>query len=77
MLLRTMCRCIQTCISASASKGSHTLQIQREIKLHARLQHENIISLYAAFQDSEGICLILVQPVHVTAHNIAFASLLG
>ena len=63
--------------SASESKGSQELQIEREIKLHARLQHENIISLYAAFQDSEGLCLILVRPVHAAAHNTAFACPLG
>jgi serine/threonine protein kinase len=34
-------------------------QIYREVKLHSSLQHENIIMLYAAFQ--EGGQVVLVQ----------------
>ena len=30
--------------------------------LHSRLVHPNIISLYSAFQDAEGIYLVLVSP---------------
>lgn len=37
--------------------------MDREITLHSRLSHPNIISLYAAFQDAEGIYLVLVLPI--------------
>ena len=36
--------------------------MEREITLHSRLTHPNIISLYAAFQDAEGIYLVMVPP---------------
>ena len=35
----------------------------REVRLHARLQHRNILALYAAFEDNEGINLVLVRSV--------------
>lgn len=46
------------------------LQVEREIKLHSRVQHESIISLYAAFQDAEGIYLVLVHPALYTSHPL-------
>ena len=36
-------------------------QVAREICLHARLQHRNILVLYAAFEDERGIHLVLVS----------------
>jgi hypothetical protein len=33
-------------------------QIYREVKLHSSLQHENIIMLYAAFQQGEQVVLV-------------------
>jgi len=35
------------------------LQVQREIRIHSQLQHENIIQLYAAFEDREHVYLAL------------------
>ena len=50
-----------TCLSKSALEDEpRLLQVEREIMLQSRLVHCNIISLYAAFQDAEGIYLILV-----------------
>lgn len=34
-------------------------QIEREVEVHAGLSHENILHLYAAFEDAEGITLVL------------------
>lgn len=35
------------------------MQIQREVKIHATVQHENIVKLYAAFEDALGVYLVL------------------
>ena len=34
-------------------------QVQREIRIHSQLQHQNIITLYGAFEDSEHVYLAL------------------
>ena len=31
------------------------VQVQREIHLHSRLHHANIVQLYAAFKDADGV----------------------
>ncbi len=33
------------------------LQVEREIRLHSCLQHDSIISLYAAFEDDQHVYL--------------------
>lgn len=33
-------------------------QIYREVKLHSSLQHENIITLFAAFQQGDQVVLV-------------------
>ncbi len=47
------------------------LQVQREITLHARMIHPNIIRLYAAFQDAEGIYLVMVSLARQQAHALS------
>ncbi|CAK0787082.1 hypothetical protein CVIRNUC_010298 [Coccomyxa viridis] len=42
-----------------AMTSASALQVSKEIRLHSRGQHQNIIGLYAAFQDSEGIYLVM------------------
>lgn len=37
----------------------HRRQIEREIRIHTSLDHENIIKLYAAFEDRKVVCLVL------------------
>ena len=44
--------------------SASALQVSKEIRLHLRGQHQNIIGLYAAFQDSEGIYLVMVGSPH-------------
>ena len=39
------------------------MQVEREVRLHGGLCHENIIQLYAAFKD--GVYTVLVQEVRV------------
>ena len=50
------------------------LQVAREIRVHSSLQHTNIIGLFAAFQDAEGIYLVqvnrhIVVPAYPTLRN--------
>lgn len=35
------------------------MQVQREIKIHSQLQHQNIVKLFAAFEDCEHVYLVL------------------
>ena len=44
--------------------------MSKEIRLHSRAQHQNIVNLYAAFQDSEGIYLVMVGSLHVESSTI-------
>ena len=37
--------------------GCCRLQVEREIRLHSCLQHDSIISLYAAFEDDQHVYL--------------------
>ena len=34
------------------------MQVQREIKIHKSLKHDNIVKMYAAFQDASSIYLV-------------------
>ena len=43
----------------SVSEKHNAAQVQREIRIHSQLQHENIIALYGAFEDSEHVYLAL------------------
>jgi aurora kinase len=36
----------------------HRYQVEREIRLHIALDHENIIKLYAAFEDEKNIYMV-------------------
>ena len=36
-------------------------QVVQEISMQARLYHPSILSLYAAFEDSNGVYLVLVR----------------
>ena len=31
------------------------MQVEREIRIHSKLQHESIIGLYAAFEDADNV----------------------
>ena len=33
-------------------------QVEREIRIHSRLSHENIIQLYAAFEDDSNVYMV-------------------
>ena len=33
------------------------VQVEREIQIHAQLDHENVIKLFAAFEDAENVYL--------------------
>ena len=52
-------------------------QVAREIRLHARLQHRNILPLYAAFEDTEGINLVMASsnkdPASLCMHPAFYA----
>lgn len=57
-------------------------QIYREVKLHSSLQHENIIMLYAAFQQGDQVVLVqeyadagdLFLLLHRCGHVVLFSS---
>ncbi len=50
-------------------------QIYREVKLHSSLQHENIIMLYAAFQQGDQVraCPSCTSCTSCTSYSIACA----
>ena len=33
-------------------------QVEREIRIHSRLSHDNIIQLYAAFEDDSNVYMV-------------------
>lgn len=33
-------------------------QVEREIRIHSRLSHENIIQLHAAFEDDSNVYMV-------------------
>lgn len=33
-------------------------QVEREIRLHSQLRHENIIQLYGSFEDEDNVYLV-------------------
>lgn len=35
------------------------VQVQRELNIHSRLRHANVLDLYAAFEDAEAIYLVM------------------
>lgn len=41
------------------------VQVSREVRLHARLQHPNIIRLYASFQDAQRVVMVM-ECIHGT-----------
>lgn len=46
--------CLQVC-------DLYKYQIYREVRVHASLQHENIVTLYAAFQEGDRIVMVQVS----------------
>lgn len=38
-------------------------QIYREVRVHASLQHENIVHLFAAFQEGDRVIMVQVRPM--------------
>jgi serine/threonine protein kinase len=34
------------------------VQVEREIRIHSRLQHANIVQLYASFEDNKYVYLV-------------------
>lgn len=46
--------------------------MEREIRIHSRLSHENIIQLYAAFEDDSNV--YMVQEYATGAHAVMLLS---
>lgn len=40
-----------------AAEPRRGLQVEREIKIHSQLFHQNIVSLFAAFEDADHVYL--------------------
>ena len=38
----------------------HRYQVEREIRIHIILEHENIIKLHAAFEDEKNVYMVQV-----------------
>ena len=43
---------------ASCASGGLALQVEREIRIHSRLDHPNIIQLFAAFEDDANVYMV-------------------
>ena len=46
------------CFVAAVHVPALMLQVEREIRIHSRLAHENIIQLYAAFEDDSNVYMV-------------------
>ncbi len=45
----------------AAIPGPCRYQVEREIRIHIKLEHENIIKLYAAFEDQKNVYMVQVR----------------
>lgn len=48
----------------------YKFQIYREVVIHSGLQHENIVSLYAAFQEGDKVVLVEVRELVCTTLSL-------
>jgi serine/threonine protein kinase len=46
------------CYAGNNLKEAAVLQVEREIRIHSRLQHANIVQLYASFEDNKYVYLV-------------------
>jgi aurora kinase len=46
------------CLQKSLS-DLNRVQVQRELNIHGRLRHKNVLELYAAFEDADAIYFVM------------------
>lgn len=64
--------------AAAAAAVSVTAQIYREVRLHSGLQHENIVTMHAAWQEGDKVVMVQVRhqrgTMHPRIHPAAFTT---